>query len=129
MSRWRLFVAVTIGTYACVFAVRAEPVRVNGHSLSVQQIRTLEFIAQTVVPVLPGTSIEDQVETAARATWWSLREGVLSYWNFKRIPIHQFSSCSRTRMGKDCTKKLDSKECKEYDCLLRPLEVCDIGKA
>jgi hypothetical protein len=101
---------------------------VNGHDLSVQQIHALEFIAQTVVPALPHTSVEEPVEIAARATWWSLREGVLSDWNFKRlrVPIHQFSSCSRTLNGRDCSKKLDSKEC---DCLLRPLEVCDIGKA
>jgi hypothetical protein len=129
MNSRRALAVAAVSIWAGGLAASAEPVRVNGHDLTVQQVHMLELIAHDVIPALPGSSTEERVETAARATWWSLREGVLSDWNLRRVPAHQFSSCSRTLKGKNCTKKLQSNECREYDCLLKPLEVCDIGKA
>lgn len=53
-----------------------EGFQVNGHALNPSQAKNVQWIAECVVPNLPG-SREQQAEVAARTTWWALREGVL----------------------------------------------------
>jgi hypothetical protein len=46
----------------------------NGFSVSTQQSQVIKYIGENVLPLLKG----DKASTAARVTWWSLKEGVLS---------------------------------------------------
>ncbi|HEX3553635.1 MAG TPA: hypothetical protein VIA62_10450 [Thermoanaerobaculia bacterium] len=79
----------------------AEKPTVGGHRLSDFQAKQISYIATEVMPKLPkrvelkGTK-DPQLEQAARATWWALREGVLSDWAKKRAGgnLFRFNSCS-----------------------------------
>jgi hypothetical protein len=110
-------------------SVPAADYRVNGHLLNPAEIETLRFVAQSVFSALPG---DDSVELVARATWWSLREAVISDWNFARLRrakqnLHSFSLCSRPT-SISCSGNPVS-EPRKGDCLIGPLETCDRGKA
>lgn len=54
------------------------PTTLNGHKLTDNEFKWIQWIAQNVVPVLPKASdISDPAALAARVTWWSLKEGDL----------------------------------------------------
>ena len=55
----------------------AAPPALNGYQLSAKQSRWVKYIAEEVVPLLPGNANE-RAAMAARVTWWTLREGVLT---------------------------------------------------
>src|SRR3990167_7133301 len=67
----------------------AAPLVLNGHQLSATQSKWVNYIANEVVPLLPGNANE-RAAMAARGTWWSLEEGVLSLGN----PIG-YSNCAQ----------------------------------
>ncbi len=50
---------------------------VNGHRVSSREARYLRYIAEWVVPRLPGDR-NAKLDLAARVAWWSLKEGVLA---------------------------------------------------
>jgi hypothetical protein len=103
--------AATLGLAVSVSGAGAQ-LTINGVALTKKQTAMLRFIAKDVIPFLPGKP-EEQLDTAAYAAWWSLREGVLSDWLFHKTNPHLFSLC--TRAGKDV--------------LLQPLEPCERGQA
>lgn len=105
--RFRLSLGIIVAT--CSYA--EAPVKVNDVTLTRKQVETLRFVARNVMPALPGDS-EQQLETAAYATWWSLREGVISDWLFRKTNAHLFSLC--TRAGREV--------------LLEPLDPCERGQ-
>ncbi|MBC7385179.1 MAG: hypothetical protein H7301_03325 [Cryobacterium sp.] len=71
---------------------------VNGFALSDIQAKNVRFIARCVMPLLPGTS-EQKTLTAARATWWSLREGILDLPGARSA---RYSNCHEN--GRDRTR-------------------------
>jgi hypothetical protein len=83
---------------------------VNGHQLSAPQAQWVRFVAQTILPQLLG-DLTGQTTVAARATWWALKEGVLSLDN-----PHVFCNCN-VGPGQD------------QRCDLDPLTVCNPGHA
>jgi hypothetical protein len=84
---------------------------VNGKTLSANQEKWIRFIGAQVLSVLPGSRAE-QNRIAAVASWWSLKEGILSL----SAPI-SYSSCSQVQA--DGSKK---------DVRLEPLQSCDAGR-
>jgi hypothetical protein len=74
-------------TSATVSSSAAPLTSLNGHQLSATQSKWIKYIADNVVQLLPGNSSE-QAAMAARVTWWSLKEGVLSLDN----PLN-YSNC------------------------------------
>ena len=81
---------------------------VNGHALSTNQARWVNFVGTDVLPDLPGTAT-NKVTVASRSSWWSLKEGIFSIGN-----PHAFSNC-HTASG---DVRWDS----------QPLNVCDAGQ-
>jgi hypothetical protein len=69
------------------------PLVVNGHTLNANQDKWVRWIAKNTVPALSGTR-DERLTTAARVTWWSLKEGVLSLDN----PI-PYSNCNNAHVG------------------------------
>src|SRR5436305_9903808 len=98
--RWLLVPALCCGisiTCSVGSSLWAEESTVNGHRLSDFQIKQISYIATEVMPKLPGSKKEN-LEKAARATWWALREGILSDWG-KKVSggnLFRFNSCSTT---------------------------------
>jgi hypothetical protein len=92
--------------------VTIEELVVNGYKLKGNEETWVRFVGETIVSQLLG-SRNDQILTAARACWWGLKEGTFSLAN-----PHVFSSCSV--LQKDGSSK---------DVRLKPLEVCDPGRA
>jgi len=85
---------------------------VNSHRLSGQELDHVLFVATSVLPQLLGGSTE-RIRVASRASWWGLKEGTFSLPN-----PHAFSTCSRLK-----------KDGKSKDYRLKPLEVCEVGRA
>ena len=56
--------------------VPLEAYTVNGHLLNPQERAQVRYIGRTVVNQLAG-SLDKRLTTAARSTWWTLKEGVL----------------------------------------------------
>jgi len=75
---------------------------VNGHEVAEPACGWLNYVAHNVTPRLEG-SPEEQLNTAAVVSWWSLKEGVMSLQN----PI-AYSNCSTGKGDKH----------------IGPLEVC-----
>jgi hypothetical protein len=93
------------GALFAAMPASATTVKVNGYVLSKRQLEVFRYIANTVVPKMPGNH-DAQIHLTALATWWSLREGVISDWQFHRVPIiHRFSSCHMG--GEDVLNTLD----------------------
>ena len=80
---------------------------VNGHALTARERRWMQYVAEHVVPALPG-SRERRLEIAARAAWWSMKEGI-----FDTSNPPKYNNCN-TSSG---------------DRLIGPLEVCGAGRA
>lgn len=83
-----------------------EGFRVNGHVLNASEAKNVQWIAECVVPFLPGTP-EQRAEVAARTTWWALREGVLERTGAR---LFGYSNCHEN--GKD---QLRTKQ-PDYNC-------------
>ncbi|HET6585755.1 MAG TPA: SH3 domain-containing protein [Nannocystaceae bacterium] len=80
---------------------------VAGHELWPQEAAWIEYIGEQVVPDLAG-SRHDRLVTAARASWWALKEGVLD------LPdALAYSNCNRP-WG---------------DVHIGPVDTCDPGRA
>lgn len=75
---------------------------VNGYRISADEEKWVRWIAANTVPRIAGTRAT-RLTNASRATWWSLKEGVLEIDN-----VHPYSNCGRH---------------------LGPLEVCPAGQA
>ncbi|MBC7384887.1 MAG: hypothetical protein H7301_01845 [Cryobacterium sp.] len=63
----------------CYSPVLNEPARkmtVNGHVLNEIESKHIQWYGRCVFPFLPGTR-DEQATSAARASWWALREGNL----------------------------------------------------
>lgn len=75
---------------------------VNGYRISTDEEKWVRWIAANTMPRIAGTRTTRLVN-ASRATWWSLKEGVLEIDN-----VHPYSNCGR---------------------LMGPLEVCPAGQA
>lgn len=75
---------------------------VNGYRISADEEKWVRWIAANTMPRISGTRAT-RLTNASRATWWSLKEGVLEIDN-----VHPYSNCGR-HMG--------------------PLEVCPAGQA
>ena len=84
-------------------------VKVNNSTLTRLEADRLRLITKEVVPNLPGGP-DQRVNTAAYATWWSLREGFMALPN-----PHLTSRCASKSAGKDVA--------------LGPLEECERGVA
>jgi hypothetical protein len=66
----------------------APPLTVRGVTLDGEQELWVRYIAEHVVPLVPGTEAE-RIEKSALVTWWALKEGVLNVNN----PL-SYSNCS-----------------------------------
>lgn len=66
---------------------------VNGITLNANQDKWVRWIAANTVPKLSGTR-DARLTKAARVTWWSLKEGVLSLAN----PL-PYSNCNNVHVG------------------------------
>lgn len=75
---------------------------VNGYRISADEEKWVRWIAANTVPRLTGAR-PTRLVNASRATWWSLKEGVLEIDN-----VHPYSHCSRH---------------------IGPLELCPSGQA
>lgn len=66
----------------------------NGQALAANPQNWIQWIAQNVVPKLPG-SADEKAEVAARVTWWSLKEAVLDLpsSSYKENPIG-YNNCA-----------------------------------
>ncbi len=64
--------------------------RVNGHALNEDERAVVQTVASEVVPVLVGSRAE-RVTTAARGSWWALKEGV---WEQSLASVYGYSLCS-----------------------------------
>ncbi len=93
--------------------------KINGHELLPSEAKNLHWISQCVVPFLPGTK-EENALIAAKAAWWSLREGVLQISSNK---VFRSGGCTAP---KDWFFKHFPKEKKYHDVVWtdRPLEDC-----
>jgi len=80
---------------------------VNGHTLNAREQQWLRYVADRVIPDLPGTQAR-KLEIASRVSWWSLKEGIFDTSNAPR-----YSNCN-TSSG---------------DRLLGPLDTCGTGRA
>ncbi len=67
----------------------AAPPVLNGYELNANQSKWIQYIAENVVPLLPGNP-DQKAAMAANGTWWSLRESVLDENN----PIG-YSNCAQ----------------------------------
>lgn len=65
-----------------------EPLQVRGVTLDAEQELWVRYLAEHVVPLLPGSASE-RIEKSAYVTWWSLKEGILHVNN----PL-SYSNCS-----------------------------------
>lgn len=61
-------------------AVTSSLFTVNGHALNARESRWMRYVAENVVPRLPG-SRDDRLRIASRSTWWALKEGVFDTTN------------------------------------------------
>ncbi len=95
---------------ARVFAQAATPPTLNGYQLNANETKWVQYIADSVEPLLPDTGTDGRAGMAARVTWWSLREGVLDAYKghpvVKENPIG-YSNCGDT--GSNDYKKLIEK--------------------
>ncbi len=80
---------------------------VNGHTLTAREQQWMRYVAERVLPDLPGTRAR-QLEIASRVAWWSLKEGIFDTANAPR-----YSNCN-TSSG---------------DQLIGPLATCGTGRA
>ncbi len=80
---------------------------VNGHALTARERQWMQYVADHVLPHLPGTR-ERQLQIASRAAWWSLKEGTFDTQNPAK-----YSNCN-TSSG---------------DRLIGALDVCGAGRA
>lgn len=80
---------------------------VNGHPLTARERQWMQYVADHVLPDLPGTW-ERKLEIASRTAWWSLKEGT-----FDTMNPAKYSNCN-TASG---------------DRLIGPLESCGAGRA
>ncbi len=80
---------------------------VNGHALTTRERQWMRYVADHVLPDLPGTPAR-KLEIASRAAWWSLKEGTFDTSNPPR-----YSNCN-TSSG---------------DKLIGPLATCGSGRA
>jgi hypothetical protein len=80
---------------------------VNGNTLKAAEQKWVRFIGENVVTHLQGDA-RAQLDTAAKVTWWSLKEGILDVAN----PI-AYSNCNFTTGDKT----------------IGPLEICPSGRA
>ena len=78
-----LLVAITATLAA---AAELDCCTLNGHRVGRLQRKWIEYLGRNVVPALKGDHAA-QVRTAANATWWTLKEGVLSKANPYRFSI------------------------------------------
>jgi hypothetical protein len=81
--------------------------KVNGNTLKASEQKWVKLIGETVVTRLQGDA-RAQLNTAAKVTWWSLKEGILDVSN----PI-AYSNCNFTTGDKT----------------IGPLETCPTGRA
>ncbi len=89
--------------------------KVNGHVLNATEAKNVQWIALCVVPYLPGSAGE-QVETAAKTTWWALREGILDR---TAENLFRYSNCHE-KNGKDKIRSSTPL----YDC---PTNIWQVG--
>lgn len=80
---------------------------VNGHTLTAREQQWMRYVADHVIPRLPGTP-ERKLEIASRAAWWSMKEGI-----FDTMNPPKYSNCN-TSSG---------------DKLIGPLDICGTGRA
>lgn len=80
---------------------------VNGRALNTRERQWMHYVAEHVIPDLPGTW-ERKLEIASRTAWWSLKEGI-----FDTMNPAKYSNCN-TASG---------------DRLIGPLETCGAGRA
>lgn len=81
-------------------------ININGHPLSANQTKNLQWISHCVFPFLPG-SPEERAEMVAKATWWSLREGILG---LSVLKAFRYSNCN-TADGDQIQSNKPIKDC------------------
>ena len=64
---------------------------VNGHTLNAREQQWMRYVAEHVLPDLPGTR-ERRLEIASRTAWWSLKEGIFDTSNAPRYSLCNSSS-------------------------------------
>jgi len=80
---------------------------VNGHTLNAREQQWMTYVADHVIPRLPGTAAR-KLEIASRTAWWSLKEGI-----FDTSNAPKYSNCNSA----------------SGDRLIGPLETCGAGRA
>lgn len=59
---------------------------VNGHQLTARERQWMRYVAEHVLPDLPGTRAR-KLEIASRTAWWSLKEGIFDTQNAPRYSL------------------------------------------
>lgn len=80
---------------------------VNGHELTARERQWMQYVADHVLPDLPGTRAR-VLEIASRTAWWALKEGIFDTANAPR-----YSLCNSA----------------SGDHLIGPLDTCGTGRA
>ena len=80
---------------------------VNGHALNARERQWMQYVADHVLPDLPGTRAR-KLEIASRTAWWSLKEGI-----FDTSNAPKYSNCNSS----------------SGDHLIGALETCGTGRA
>src|SRR5512135_2792653 len=80
---------------------------VNGHTLDTREQQWMSYVADRVLPDLPGTRAR-QLEIASRVAWWSLKEGI-----FDTSNAPKYSLCNSA----------------SGDAPIGPLSICGTGRA
>jgi len=80
---------------------------VNGHTLNAREQQWMRYVAEEVLPDLPGDHAR-QLQIASRTAWWSLKEGIFDTSNAPKYSLCNSSS---------------------GDAPIAPLSICGTGRA